>query len=160
MYSCTFRVGEGLYSTGVNMVVLAGEPTCRHCTHAVNVQGSVWKFSCAMHNLLLIIFICAILCSWADSFHLHATLHEWLGVFFLTLNIHWSGALTARAWLVPLETAAIFVRYAPCHCMQSHRRSFIYMWQRTWRLKCSWSTGSRSDEEASGLNTNMTYKHQ
>ena len=85
------------------LLVLAGEPTCRHCTravNAVNVQGSVWKFSCAMHNLLLIIFICAILCSWADSFHLHAILHEWLGVFFLTTRListevvylqHWHG---------------------------------------------------------------------
>ena len=45
----------------------------------------------------------------------------------LLLNIHRSGELTALAWLVPHETAAISVQvlctpynHAPCHIMQSH----------------------------------------
>ena len=45
------------------------------------------------------------------------------------LNIHRSGVLTALAWLVPHETAAISARvlctpynHAPCHFMQSHIR--------------------------------------
>ena len=44
------------------------------------------------------------------------------------LNIHRSGVLTALAWLVPHETAAVSVRsvytynHAPCHFMQSHTR--------------------------------------
>ena len=45
------------------------------------------------------------------------------------LNIHWSGVLTALAWLVPHETAAVSVQvlctpynHAPWHFMQSHIR--------------------------------------
>ena len=44
------------------------------------------------------------------------------------VNIHRSGVLTALAWLVPHETAAIRrvlctpYNYAPCHFMQSHIR--------------------------------------
>ena len=45
------------------------------------------------------------------------------------LNIHRNGVLTALAWLVPHETAAVSVQvlctpynYAPCHFMQSHIR--------------------------------------
>ena len=48
---------------------------------------------------------------------------------FVFLNIHRSGVLTALAWLVPHETAAISVQvlcrpynHAPCHFMQSHIR--------------------------------------
>ena len=43
------------------------------------------------------------------------------------LNIHRSGVLTALAWLVPHETAAVSAQvpctpynHAPCHFMQSH----------------------------------------
>ena len=45
------------------------------------------------------------------------------------LNIHRSGVLTALAWLVPHETAAVSAQvlctpynHAPCHLMQSHIR--------------------------------------
>ena len=45
------------------------------------------------------------------------------------LNIHRSGVLTALAWLVPHETAAVWAQvlctpynHAPCHFMQSHIR--------------------------------------
>ena len=45
------------------------------------------------------------------------------------LNIHRSGVLTALAWMVPHETAAISAQvlctpynHAPCHFMQSHIR--------------------------------------
>ena len=47
---------------------------------------------------------------------------------FVFLNIHRSGVLTALAWLVPHETAAISVRSVysiqpcTCHFMQSHIR--------------------------------------
>ena len=47
-------------------------------------------------------------------------------------NIHWSGVLTALAWLVPHETAAVLVHilctpynHAPCHFMQSHIRNGV-----------------------------------
>ena len=64
----------------------------------------------------------------ADSLHLHVVLHEWLALYsFFFLNIHQSGVLTALAWLVPHEMAAISAQvlctpynYAPCHFMQSH----------------------------------------
>ena len=46
---------------------------------------------------------------------------------FLFFNIHRSGVLTALAWLVPQETAAVSAQvlstlynHAPCHFMQSH----------------------------------------
>ena len=51
---------------------------------------------------------------------------DWLFIarFF---NIHRSGVLTALAWLVPHETAAVLAQvlctpynHAPCHFMQSH----------------------------------------
>ena len=45
------------------------------------------------------------------------------------MNIHQSGVLTALAWLVPHETAAVAAQvlctpynHAPCHFMQSHIR--------------------------------------
>ena len=52
-------------------------------------------------------------------------------LFFIApfLNIHLSGVLTALAWLVPHESAAISAQvlctpynHAPCHFMQSHIR--------------------------------------
>ena len=49
----------------------------------------------------------AILCSRAGSLRLHVILHEWLAFYSTFLNIHRSGVLTALAWLVPHETAAI-----------------------------------------------------
>ena len=49
--------------------------------------------------------------------------------FFFFLNIHRSGVLTALAWLVPHETAAVSAQvlctpynHALCHFMQSHIR--------------------------------------
>ena len=49
--------------------------------------------------------------------------------FSFFLNIHRSGVLTALAWLVPHETAAVSAQvlctlynHAPCHFMQSHIR--------------------------------------
>ena len=52
----------------------------------------------------------AILRSRADSLHLHVILHEWLAFYSAFLNIHWSGVLTALAWLMPHETAAMLAR--------------------------------------------------
>ena len=52
----------------------------------------------------------------------------WVNSFIVRfLNIHQSGVLTALAWLVPHETAAVLAQvlctpynHAPCHFMQSH----------------------------------------
>ena len=53
---------------------------------------------------------------------------DWLSIARF-LNIHRSGVLTALAWLVPHETAAVSAQvlckprnHAPCHFMQSHIR--------------------------------------
>ena len=48
--------------------------------------------------------------SWADSLRSHVILHEWIAFYSAFLNIHRSGVLTALAWLVPHETAAISAR--------------------------------------------------
>ena len=61
--------------------------------------------------------------TWVTSFIAH---------FF---NIHRSGVLTALAWLVPHETAAVSAQvlctpynHAPCHFMQSHiRKKYAYL---------------------------------
>ena len=65
----------------------------------------------------------------ADSLRSHVILHERLAFYSAFLNIHRSGVLTALAWLVPPETAAVSAQilctpynHAPCHFMQSHIR--------------------------------------
>ena len=95
-----------------SFVALCGTPT--PCT-----QLWWWWWWFLLHS--------AILHSRADSLRLHVILHEWLTFYSAFLNIHWSGVLTALAWLVPHETAAISVEvlctsynHAPCHFMQSH----------------------------------------
>ena len=57
------------------------------------------------------------------------------------LNIHRSGVLTALAWLVPHETAAVSAQvlctpysHAPCHFMQSHIRNVYACLAVTWHL--------------------------
>ena len=66
------------------------------------------------------------------------------------LNIHRSGVLTALAWLVPQESAAISAQvlctpynHAPCHFMQSHIckvyaclavTCHLHFWQNDWDL--------------------------
>ena len=95
----------------------------------------------------------AVLCSRADSLHLHVILHEWLAFYSAFLNIHHSGVLTALAWLVPHETAAVSAQvlctsynHAPCHFMQSHICKVyaclavtcrLHFWQNDWDLSCA-----------------------
>ena len=62
------------------------------------------------HVVLLIALYSAILRSRADSLRSHVIQHEWLAFYSAFLNIHRSGVLTALAWLVPHETAAISAR--------------------------------------------------
>ena len=52
----------------------------------------------------------AILRSRADSLRSHVILHGWIAFYSAFLNIHRSGVLTALAWLVPQESAAISAR--------------------------------------------------
>ena len=80
----------------------------------------------------------------ADSLRSHVILHEWLAFYSAFFNIHRSGVLSALAWLVPHETAAISAvlctpyNHAPCHFMQSHMRKvyaclavacYLHFWQ-------------------------------
>ena len=75
----------------------------------------------------------------------------WVTSFYSAfLNIHRSGVLTALAWLVPHEKAAVSVQvlctpynHAPCHFMQSHIRTVyaclavtchLHFWQNDWDL--------------------------
>ena len=104
--------------------------------HATPVHKQQWNIIITDHFYFLIDWWSFIQhyspLSWADSLHSHVVLHQWLAFFsalFLLLNIHWCGVLTALAWLVPHETAAILAQvlcapynHAPCHFMQSHIR--------------------------------------
>ena len=63
-----------------------------------------------------------------EQTHCAACGSTWVASFIARfLNIHRSGVLTALAWLVPHETAAVSAQvlctpynHAPCHFMQSH----------------------------------------
>ena len=73
--------------------------------------------------------------------------------FYFIFYIHQSGVLTALAWLVPHETAAISAQvlctpynHAPCHFMQSHIRKVyaclavtchLHFWQNDRDLLCA-----------------------
>ena len=83
----------------------------------------------------------AILCSRADSLRSHVILPEWLAFHSAFFNIRRSGVLTALAWLVPHETAAVSAQFlctpynhAPCHFMQSHIRKVYACLAVTWHM--------------------------
>ena len=66
---------------------------------------------------------------WFYSLRSLVILHKWLAFYSAFLNIHRSGVLTALAWLMPHETAAVSTQvlwtpyiHAPCHFMQNHIR--------------------------------------
>ena len=90
---------------------------CRCCL-MLPVPGPSCCVGLCMYTCMFIIFIIdywsllysAILRFRADSLHSHVILHEWLAFYSAFLNIHPSGVLTALAWLVPHETAAISAR--------------------------------------------------
>ena len=59
----------------------------------------------------------------------HVILQGWLAFYSTLLNIHQSGVLTALAWLLPHETAAVSAQvlctpynHVPCHFIQSRIR--------------------------------------
>ena len=89
-----------------------------------------------------------------------------IAFFIFIFNIHQSGVLTALAWLVPRETAAVSAQvlctpynHAPCHLIQSHIRKVyaclavtchLRFWQNDrelLRAKYCANTGSGSDTE-------------
>ena len=111
---------------------------------------------CMMIMMMMMIAFYIALFSALEQTHLHVTLHEWLAFYssfcvcVCVLNIHRSGVLTALAWLVPHETAAILAQvlstpynHAPRHFMRSHiRKVYAYLavtchlhfWQNDWDL--------------------------
>ena len=72
--------------------------------------SSVWLYIVVNCYWSLFFLYSAILRFRADSLHPHVILHEWIAFYSAFLNIHRSGVLTALAWLVPHETAAILAR--------------------------------------------------
>ena len=66
-----------------------------------------------VRSFCLLIAYSAILRFRAVSLRSHEILHEWLAFHGAFLNIHRSGVLTALAWLVPHETAAVSA-YSVC----------------------------------------------
>ena len=86
-------------------------------------------------------YLFVLLIAFIQRYFPHVILHEWIVVlcFFwcvfcfalarFWVIIHRSGVLTALAWLVPPETAAVSVRSVytlqPCHFMQSHIRKVL-----------------------------------
>ena len=99
--------------------------------------GSFWKFGETRApffkpgKVVWSLLHSASLRSRADSLCLHVTLYEWLAFYSTFLNIHGSGVLTALAWLMPHETAAISAQvlctpynHAPCHFMVGGNGNF------------------------------------
>ena len=69
----------------------------------------------------------AILRSRTDSLRSHVILHEWITFYSAFLNIYRSGVLTALAWLVPHETAAISARsvYTKQPCVTLCKATYV-----------------------------------
>ena len=55
-------------------------------------------------------FYIALFSALEQTLRSHEILHEWIAFYSAFFNIHRSGVLTALAWLVPQETAAISAR--------------------------------------------------
>ena len=89
----------------VRVCVCACVRACRG--HCFSVSMIYRALTCCCWSLLY----SAILRSRADSQRSPVILHEWIAFYSVFLNIHRSGVLTALAWLVPHETAAISARY-------------------------------------------------
>ena len=79
--------------------------------------------------MMIAILYSAILRSRANPLRSHVILHEWLAFYSAInlLNTHRSDVLTALAWLVPHETAAVSAHvlctpynHALCHLVQNH----------------------------------------
>ena len=105
-------------------------PPCRTATAAAPtclVRCVLQRFvvpCCCCWSLLY----SAILRSRADSLHSYVILHEWTAFYSAFFNIHRSCVLTAPAWLVPCETAAIsalaFYLFCDLHFTYSSVPSF------------------------------------
>ena len=99
-----------------------------HCTvilvHSAQPPRILW-----MMSFLMITYI-ALFSALLSRLTVLACGSTWVTSFIVRfLNIHRSGVLTALAWLVPHETAAVSAQvlctpynHAPCHFMQSHIR--------------------------------------
>ena len=108
---------------------------CVSCHFSILIVGihAAFKYACAgihtcyITDWLMIAYI-ALFSALLSRLSALACGSTWVTSFIARfLNIRRSGVLTALAWLVPHETAAISAQvlctpynHAPCHCMQSH----------------------------------------
>ena len=106
---------RGLFAIHTTHTYLWAQTCIAFSGMALN-EGSL-RFCCCCWPLLY----GAVLRSRADSLLSYVILREWLSFYSAFLNVHRSGVLTALAWLVPRETAAVSARlcapynHAPCH---------------------------------------------
>ena len=127
MAVCVWTVSWDEFDDELMLNVLRCQHTCtqthahRHthmhthiCTHTHTYIHSMYVCPQFVYRWIWLIDDClysAILHSRADSLHSHVILHEWLSFYGAFLNIHQSGVLTALAWLVPHETAAVSAQF-------------------------------------------------
>ena len=105
----------------------------------------ILKSSCCYWSYLY----SAILCSQSDSLCSHVILHEWITFYSTFFTIHWSGVLTALAWLCHMKllpcrhVLCTPYSHTPCHFMQSHIHNVHaylavtchpHFWQNDWGL--------------------------
>ena len=103
---------------------------CWFCVLIMVCWFCVLIMACWYYWLLL---YSAVLRCWADSLRSHVILHEWLAFYRTFFNyIHQSGVLTALAWLVPHETAAVLAQvlctpynHAPCRFISSCKATYV-----------------------------------
>ena len=112
-YMSIYRIGLGI--THCATLWMTAELFWNKRTHWLMMIAYIELFSALLSRLT------ALVCgsAWVTSFY----------CAFFIFYIHRSGVLTALAWLVPHETAAVSAQvlctpynHAPCHFMQSHIR--------------------------------------
>ena len=114
----------GYYWSNLHSAVLIRSPA-----NSMWFTRACWVIYFSVSIIIIIIIIIIdrfyvalyILRSRADSLRSHVILHQWIAFYSAFLNIHRSGVLTALAWLVTHETAAVSARsvYAIQPCTMS-----------------------------------------
>ena len=102
-------------------------PVFCKAVHIQILQSSARPFTPRFSKLIDYFLYSTSLRSRAATLLSRVILHEWMAFYSTFLSIHRSGVLTALAWLVPHETAAVSAQvlctpynHAPRHFMQRH----------------------------------------
>ena len=110
------KFGWKRFSSSVDTVETHFDCTSPHCDRNHEDGKPVflkelwlWMIHYWLHFFFFFLYSTVQRC-WADSQHSHVILHEWIAFHSAFLNIHRSGVLTALAWLVPHESAAVSAR--------------------------------------------------